>query len=122
MSLAVEQDDGIPKLKVYIVDSYPTVEKSIPEGFDEINDRQYDVLFHDKRRYDEKVAHIVTDYVDMGKRMKKLLDDTINTVGDSNKKRALRKELEDILNTTAKSRTRDGELRKYDALLEVLSR
>jgi predicted acylesterase/phospholipase RssA len=112
-------NDGIPKLKVYIVDLYPTVEKGIPEGFDEINDRQYDVLFHDKTRYDEKVAHIVTDYVDMGKRMKELLDNVINTVGDSNKKKALRKELEDILNTEGKSRTRDDrKKRKYKDLLE----
>ena len=48
--------DDIPKLKVYNVDLYPTAEKGTPEGFDEINDIQYDVLFHNKTRYDERVA------------------------------------------------------------------
>ena len=52
--------DDIPKLKVYNVDLYPTAEKGTPEGFDEINDIQYDVLFHNKTRYDERVANIVS--------------------------------------------------------------
>ncbi|HZD36955.1 MAG TPA: patatin-like phospholipase family protein [Nitrososphaeraceae archaeon] len=111
--------ERIPKLKVYMVDLYPTVEKGIPEGFDEINDRQYDVLFHDKTRYDEKVAHLVTDYINMGKRMRELLDDAINTVEDQNRKETLTKRFEDILNTEGKSRTRDhGKKREYKELLE----
>ena len=109
----------IPKLKVYIVDLYPTAEKGIPKGFDEINDRQYDVLFHDKTRYDEKVANIVTDYVNIGKRMKKLLEKAINTVKDPDKKKALEEELYQLLKIEAKSETRDGKhTRKYDDLLK----
>jgi NTE family protein len=41
--------EDIPKLKVYIV----TKEEEIPQGFDEITDKQYDVLFHDETKYDE---------------------------------------------------------------------
>jgi NTE family protein len=106
--------DNIPKLKVYIVDLYPTVEKGIPEGFDEINDRQYDVLFHDRTRYDEKVANIVSDYIDMTKQ----LINAINTVSNANEKKKLQQELMRILGTKAKSTSRSGKIRHYEDLLE----
>jgi NTE family protein len=111
-------EDGIPKLQVFIADLFPTAEKGKPEGFDEINDRQYDILFHDKTKYDEKVAHMVTDYVNMGKRMSKFLEDAINTIKDSDKKKALQKEYEEFLHSKAKSMTRDGKKRSYDDLLK----
>lgn len=106
--------DNIPKLKVYIVDLYPTVEKGIPEGFDEINDRQYDVLFHDRTRYDEKVAHIISDYVNMNKQ----LVNAINTISNPSEKKKLEQELKRILGTTAKSTSRGGKERHYRDLLE----
>jgi NTE family protein len=106
--------DNIPKLKVYIVDLYPTVEKGIPEGFDEINDRQYDVLFHDRTRYDEKVANIVSDYIDMTKQ----LINAINTVSNANEKKKLQQELMRILGTKAKSTSRSSKIRHYEDLLE----
>jgi NTE family protein len=106
--------DNIPKLKVYIVDLYPTVEKGIPEGFDEINDRQYDVLFHDRTRYDEKVAHIMSDYINMSKQ----LVDAINTVSNPSEKKRLEQELKRILGTSAKSTSRGGKERHYRDLLE----
>jgi NTE family protein len=111
-------EDGIPKLQVFIVDLFPTAEKGTPEGFDEINDRQYDILFHDKTKYDEKVAHMVTDYVNIGKRMSNLLDDAINTIKDADKKKALQKEYHEFLQSKAKSMTRDGKERIYDDLLK----
>jgi hypothetical protein len=106
--------DNIPKLKVYIVDLYPTAEKGTPEGFDEINDRQYDVLFHDRTRYDEKVAHIMSDYISMSKQ----LVDAIKTVSNPGEKKRLEQELERILGTTAKSTSRGGNERHYRDLLE----
>jgi NTE family protein len=106
--------DNIPKLKVYIIDLYPTVEKGIPEGFDEINDRQYDVLFHDRTRYDEKVAHIISDYINMSKQ----LVNAINTVSNPSEKKKLQQELKRILGTTAKSTSRGGKERHYGDLLE----
>ena len=112
--------EDIPNLKVYIVDLYPTKEEGIPQGFHEITDRQYDVLFHDKTKYDEKVAHIVSDYVNMGKKMKKLLNKAINTVADANKKAALEQERDQILlNTFGRSKSRNGgHNRNYNELLE----
>jgi NTE family protein len=76
------------------------------------------ILFHDKTKYDEKVAHMVTDYVNIGKRMSKFLEDAINTITDSDKKKALQKEYEEFLHSKAKSMTRDGKERIYDDLLK----
>ncbi len=36
---------------------------SIPKDRDKIEDRMNDIRFHDGSKYDEKVAHLVTDYV-----------------------------------------------------------
>jgi NTE family protein len=112
--------DKIPKLIVYIVDLYPTKQHGTPKGFDEINDRQYDILFHDKTKYDEKVAHIVTDYVNMGNEMNRRLENAINTIEDPSKKEALYKEYEEFLDNIklTKSSKRDGKPRTYRNLLE----
>lgn len=105
--------DNIPKLVVYIVDLYPTSERGLPKAPDEIIDRQYDVLFHDKTVYDEKVAHLVTDYVDLSKRMKELATNAIDEVKEKSKKDMLKAELDAILGTKAKSMSRDGKDRFY---------
>lgn len=110
--------EGIPKLEVYIVNLYPAEEKKIPEAADEIQDRQYNILFHDRTRYDEKVAHIVSDYVDLGKRMKDLALQAIDDIDDENEKMKRKEELEKILDTKAKSMTRDGRDRHYSDLLD----
>lgn len=76
--------------------------------------RQYDVLFHDRTRYDEKVANVVSDYIDMSKQ----LINAINTVSNPNEKKNLQQELMRILGTKAKSTSRGGRERHYGDLLE----
>ena len=111
--------DGIPKLQVYIVNLYPTTEKRVPVAPDEILDRQYNILFNDKTRYDEKVAHLVSDYIDLGKRMRDLTLKSINVAHEKNQGEAaaLRQEFEEILGSPAKSSSRDGAERQYGDLL-----
>ena len=53
----------VPSLDTYIGDLYPQRTNGIPQDPDSINNRVQDVLFHDKTKYDEKVATIVSDYV-----------------------------------------------------------
>ena len=113
--------EGIPKLQVYIVNLYPTAEKRVPVAPDEILDRQYNILFNDKTRYDEKVAHLVSDYIDLGKRMRDLAAKSIDSVQDKrgkNEAAALKQEFEEILNSPAKSSSRDGGDRQYGDLLK----
>lgn len=113
--------DGIPKLKVYIVNLYPTAEKRVPVAPDEILDRQYNILFNDRTRYDEKVAHLVSDYIDLGKRMRDLALKSINAAQKNPEGKhvaALKQEFEEILSSDAKSSSRDGGDRQYRNLLE----
>lgn len=116
--------EGIPKLQVYIINLYPTAEKRVPLAPDEILDRQYNILFNDRTRYDEKVAHIVSDYVDLGKRLRDLalrsIDGMQENGGQEGEKKAamLKQEFNEILDLVAKSSSRDGRERQYRGLLE----
>ncbi len=62
-----------------------------------------DIRFHDRSKYDEKVAHLVTDYVDLTRRLIKLAKET-GKVSD--------KQLEEILEITGESTTRDVKKRR----------
>lgn len=62
----------VPDLEVYIANLWPTEERDIPQDHDLAIDRMNDLLYHDKTKYDEKVAEFVTDYIDLAKRLIKL--------------------------------------------------
>jgi NTE family protein len=91
----------IPDLEVFIVNLYPALETknaAIPSDKDKIEDRMNDIRFHDRSKYDEKVAHLVTDYVDLTRRLIKLAEET-GKVG--------KKDIEAALGITGESTKRD---------------
>ena len=49
-------------------------EEPISYDLDFLENRKHDLLLADRTDYDEKVAHIVTDYVDLVKRLKYLAE------------------------------------------------
>src|ERR687897_260790 len=51
-----------PELEVYIVNLHPLAPKDIPQDKDLIDDRESDILFHDRTTYDEYVAYVITDF------------------------------------------------------------
>jgi predicted acylesterase/phospholipase RssA len=55
----------IPELEVYVVNLHPSVAKDIPVDKDLIDNRENDILFHDRTAFDEMVAYLRTDYVDL---------------------------------------------------------
>jgi predicted acylesterase/phospholipase RssA len=55
----------IPDLEVYVVNLHPAVARDIPVDKDLIDNRENDILFHDRTAFDEMVAYIRTDYVDL---------------------------------------------------------
>jgi NTE family protein len=59
--------DRVPNLEVYIANVWPTVEKDVPHDHDGQSDRKNDIMFHDKTQYEEKVAELVNDYVNIAK-------------------------------------------------------
>jgi hypothetical protein len=57
----------IPDLDVYIVSLWPKEEKDIPKDRDGQIDRRNDMSFYDKTEYEQKVAELVSDYIEMAK-------------------------------------------------------
>ena len=51
-----EKIKKVPDLKLYIVDIHAVKQKTIPTNLDAIDDREHDILFHNKTKYDEKVS------------------------------------------------------------------
>ena len=56
-------NEKIPSLDIYIGDLYTAKENGTPEDPDSINNRVQNILYHDKSKYDEKVAAMVSDYI-----------------------------------------------------------
>lgn len=104
----------VPNLEVYIVNLWPTMEENIPSDHDGQIDRKNDILYHDKTEYDQKVAVLVSGYIDLVKIIRELAIKHIK-----GEKVAFQKELGDFLKINkAKSEFRTGEQRKYIDLLK----
>ena len=103
------QEQKVPEVEVYIANLWPSEEHDIPHDHDLVVDRKNDLLYHDKTKYDEKVAAFIfiTDYIDLTKSLIKL----------AKQKGASSNEIRDILEHHAKSSFRTGKPRKYEELL-----
>ncbi|VFJ13624.1 putative Patatin-like phospholipase [Candidatus Nitrosocosmicus franklandus] len=91
----------IPDLEIFIVNLYPaveTIDSGLPRGKDKIEDRINDIRFHDRSKYDEKVAHLITDYIDLTRELIKLATE---------KGKVSKEEIENLLKTTGESTKRD---------------
>jgi NTE family protein len=113
----VELDGGskitlAPDLEVYIVNLYPSIEKEVPMDADAIQDREIDIKFHDRTKYDVKVAEMTTDYIE-------LIEQLIN-IGYKHAEydSAFKFDLEKLLNEKTKSKKRAGEKRIYRDILD----
>ncbi|HEX2014637.1 MAG TPA: patatin-like phospholipase family protein [Nitrososphaera sp.] len=102
----------VPDLDVYIVNLYPSTESEVPTGLDGIRDREIDIKFHDRTKYDEQIAHVISDYIDLIEKLIKLAKD----------KKASQQEIVAVLdqeNPGMKSMKREGSRRKtYREILE----
>jgi hypothetical protein len=85
---------------------------------DGVIDRYFELLLNDKTPYDEKVADIVSDYINSVSELKDLTDEAIDGIGNANKKKDLKSRLETILKTEAKSSHRGGGPREYQDLIK----
>lgn len=104
----------IPELEPYIISVWPFKESNVPTDHDGL-DRKNDITFSDKTEYDEKVAVLVTDYVELVKNVKNIADKHI----DNKMKGKFKSELDRFLTATdAESRRRTGQKRKYQELIK----
>lgn len=108
----------VPDLDVYIVDVWPTKQNNIPVDHDGVVDRYFELLLSDKTSYDEKVADIVSDYINFVFELRDLANEAIDGIGNANKKNDLQTRLETILKTEAKSSHRGGGPREYQDLIK----
>jgi NTE family protein len=113
----------IPDIEVYIVNLYPTTEKTTTKknfssDADTIKDREVDISFHDRTSYDIKVAELTTDYIDMSKQLRELVKEAMKKIDKPNEEQMIQKELNRILSTETKSTKRNGKRRKYEDLIE----
>jgi NTE family protein len=104
----------VPDLEAYIANLWPSKEKRVPYDHDGQVDRRNDILYHDKTEYDQKVAVLVTDYIDLAREIRNIAIDHL----DENKKNSFKMDLDNFLNKEAKSKFRTEEQRKYIDLLK----
>jgi NTE family protein len=93
----VKKVEHVPHLEVYIINLYPTVERNQidpPKDADTIQDREIDIRFHDRTRYDVKVANMITDYLILHGQLKNLAIKCINALADDDIKKALQDKFE----------------------------
>jgi hypothetical protein len=104
-----EKEDDVPDLEVY-ADLWPSELKEEPISFDLdfVENRKLNIIFADKTHYDEQVAEVVSDYIDLVKKLKNLAE----------RKGASENEIRYILKEHAESKNRGGNIRMYRSLLE----
>jgi len=58
------EEDKIPELEIFIVHLYPSVEHGVPTSPDAIQDRQTDLTFHDRTKFQVKIDKMRSNYID----------------------------------------------------------
>ena len=100
----------VPHLEIYIANLYPIVEQDQdipPKDPDIIQDRELDIRFHDKTRYDIKISELITDYLILHGQMKNLALKHIG-IFDKNKIQGFEEEYQSILGGLTHSQKRSS--------------
>ena len=109
----------IPDLEVYLINLHPSKMNidMIPQDYDGIKDRHNDIKYGDRNsHYDQKMADLVTDYIDLIQNLKCLAINHFSNKDESNK---FQKDFEDLLRTTeGKSKGNTSEHIKYKDLID----
>jgi predicted acylesterase/phospholipase RssA len=89
-----------PELEVYIINLHALSQSGIPQDKDLIDDRENDILFHDRTTHDEHTAYLMTDFENLATDLVKLA-----------RSKGLSKSVDEILERNAKTIARIG--KKY---------
>jgi predicted acylesterase/phospholipase RssA len=65
----------VPLLRAFIINVHPIKQEHLPANYDGVIDRKNDLTYHDRTLFDERMAIMVTDYVDIIKKLIKLAYD-----------------------------------------------
>lgn len=115
-------ESKVPDLEVYIIGVWPSSttddggpDTDVPSDYDGIKAKLYAIGLSDKTEYDEKTAIIVSDYIEIIKRIRAIALKNIKNKEDKN---AFTKDLQEFLDKEpAQSKGRDGGDRTYSSLL-----
>jgi NTE family protein len=104
-----KEEDDVPDLEVYIANLWPAELKEEPLSFDHdfVKNRKLNIIFSDKTHYDEQVAEVVSDYIDLAKKLKNLAE----------RSGASKEEIKSILEKHGRSKGRKGQIRRYNNLI-----
>jgi len=104
-----EKENDVPDLEVYIADLWPSQLSEDPISFDRdfVENNKWNLILDGKTDYDEQVASVITDYIDLTKQLKNLAE----------QKGASPEEINHILSSCATSMNTKGRRRKYGELL-----
>ena len=98
----------VPSSDIIIGDLYPTLQKGTPLDSDSLNNRVQDILYHDKSKYDEKSAILVSDYIGISKILWNYIE---------NKDKKVAEQLKTEINKIIRSKDRKGDQRKFEDLM-----
>lgn len=114
-------ESKVPDLEVYIIGVWPSStddggpDIDVPSDYDGIKAKLYAIGLSDKTEYDEKTAIMVSDYIEIIKRIRAIALKNIKNKEDKN---AFTKDLQEFLDKEpAQSKGRDGGDRTYSSLL-----
>ena len=103
------QKNGVPDLEIYIVDLWPNNRSTLPpldrNGIKDLHDI---IQFSNKTSYDDKVARVVTDYINLTQKLITL----------AKAKGATLEEIRKILDDFATSKSRTGKQRQNKDLVD----
>jgi NTE family protein len=65
----------VPPLRAFIVNVHPIRQDSLPADHDALVDRKNDLTYHDRTLFDERMALLITDYVNIANSLIQLAED-----------------------------------------------
>jgi len=99
----------VPPLRAFIVNVHPIKQDSLPADYDALIDRKNDLTYHDRTLFDERMAIMITDYVNIVNRLIKLAEDN----------KVSRASVDNILDQQADTRNfSTGKHLRYEDLIE----
>ena len=92
--------ENIPALRYGIINLHPSKQDYLPSDYDGVVDRKNDIIYHDRTRFDENVAVLVSDFIRLAKSLIKLSEE--NGVSKEALRKVLKAETKAVLLATGK--------------------
>ena len=69
-------EDNIPKLRFGIINLHPSKQEYLQFDYDGVVDRRNDIILHDRTKFDENVALVLSDYITLAQSLLKLAEES----------------------------------------------